>query len=234
MTNIIDAIINLVQNPNIRLTDYTQSSNRVNSIGAAFEEYIKDLFAGTFNMNETDRLEQHSQIVSYRGNTNNPPDIMLRGGDAIEVKKLKTDATTLQLNSSYPQRKLFSNSNMIKKACRKAESWTEKDIIYAVGIVRKSYLKHLCMVYGLDYCASEECYSGIKERIKEGVRIIPNIEFSKTKELGRVNNIDPLGITYLRVRGMWGIKTPWKVFDYIYERDMNKSFNFMARKRHKS
>lgn len=27
---------------------------------------------------------------------------------------------------------------------------------------------------------------------------------------------------------MWGIENPWKVFNYIYERDFNKNFNFMC------
>lgn len=27
---------------------------------------------------------------------------------------------------------------------------------------------------------------------------------------------------------MWGIENPWFVFNYIYQRNMEKSFNFMA------
>ena len=54
------------------------------------------------------------------------------------------------------------------------------------------------------------------------------MEFAPTKELGRVNRVDPLGITYLRVRGMWGIENPFAVFDYVYKRDYSKLFNFMA------
>ncbi len=27
---------------------------------------------------------------------------------------------------------------------------------------------------------------------------------------------------------MWGIENPWSVFKYIYQRDSEKSFNFMA------
>ena len=84
------------------------------------------------------------------------------------------------------------------------------------------------MVYGLDYCASEECYNEIKARIKRGVVMTPGVEFTDTRELGRVNKIDPLGITYLRVRGMWGIENPWSVFDYVYQRDVNKQFTFMC------
>lgn len=27
---------------------------------------------------------------------------------------------------------------------------------------------------------------------------------------------------------MWGIENPWKVFNYIYQRDITKRFNFMC------
>ena len=81
---------------------------------------------------------------------------------------------------------------------------------------------------GLDYCASEECYKRIRTTIKNGVESIPGVQFAESKELGRINKVDPLGITYMRVRGMWGIENPWKVFDYVYQRDFTKSFNFMC------
>ena len=168
-------------------------------------------------------------MFSYLGNNSNPPDAMLKGGDAIEVKKIETPTAALALNSSYPKHKVFSSSSMISNACRNAEKWTEKDIIYTVGVVNKAnQLQHLCMVYGLDYCASDECYSRIKTTIKQGVESIEGIEFADTKELGHVNKIDPLGITYLRVRGMWGIENPWKTFDYIYSRDSSRKFTFMC------
>ena len=228
--NIINAIYNLVNHPVVELVEYYQGRNRANNAGDALEEYIKDLFADSFEMNETDRLEKLSEVFSYLGNNSNPPDAMIRGGDAIEVKKIETNNAALALNSSYPKHILSSNSPMISAACKSAEEWTEKDMIYAVGIVDKTNndLKHLSMVYGLDYCASEECYSRIKKTIKDGVEAIPGVEFAESKELGHINRVDPLGITYMRVRGMWGIENPWKVFDYVYQRDFSKNFTFMC------
>lgn len=226
--NIINAIINLVNNPVTHLVNYYQGRNRANNAGDALEEYIKDLFANTFEHDETDRLETISRVFSYLGNNSNPPDAMLRGGDALEVKKIESDGGGIPLNSSYPKHTIKSSSNMISAACKRAEEWTEKDIIYAIGVVKNNTLKHLCMVYGLDYCASEECYSRIKSTIKEGVEAIPGVEFAPTRELGHINKVDPLGITYMRVRGMWGIDNPWRVFSYVYTRDMTKAFNFMC------
>ena len=226
--NIINAIINLVNNPVTELQEYYSSRNRANSMGDALEEYVKDLFANTFECEGNERLEKIESVFSYLGNNSNPPDAMLHGGDAIEVKKIESEKSALALNSSYPKQKVYSNSQMISSACKNAENWDIKDMIYSVGVVSGKKLKHLCFVYGLDYAASEETYSRIKETIKNGVESIAGVEFAETKELGRVNRVDPLGITYMRVRGMWGIENPWTVFDYVYERDFSKDFNFMC------
>lgn len=226
--NIINAIINLVQNPITQLVNYYQGKNRVNNAGDALEEYVKDLFASSFNMLEKERFEQLNTVFSYLGNSSNPPDSMLKNGDAIEVKKIESDYAALALNSSYPKHTILSSSPMLSSACKAAENWTEKDIIYTVGVVKQNCLKHLCMVYGLDYCASEECYSRIKSTIKNGVEAIPDIEFAESRELGHINKVDPLDITYMRIRGMWGIENPWKVFNYVYMRDMSKEFTFMC------
>lgn len=226
--NIINAIYNLVNNPVVHLVEHYTARNRANNAGDALEEYIKDLFSNSFDMSETEKLEKWNEVFSYLGNDSNPPDAMLRGGDAIEVKKIESYNSALALNSSYPKHTLRAGSQMISTACRKAEEWIEKDMIYSVGVVKKNQLKQLCFVYGLDYCASEECYSRTKQTIKNGVESIAGVKFAETKELGRINRVDPLGITYLRVRGMWGIDNPWNVFSYVYQRDMNKRFNFMC------
>lgn len=229
MSNIIDAIINLVNNPVLNLRKAYSDKNRANNMGDALEEYVKDLFAGSFECKtQNNRNIMISDTFSYTGNSSNPPDAMLKNGDAIEVKKIESNNSALALNSSYPKHKLYSDSNMISNACRTAEDWKEKDIIYVVGISQKNKLRHLCMVYGEDYCASNETYERIKNTIKDGVERIPNIELAETDELGKLKKVDPLGITYLRIRGMWGIENPFKVFEYVFTRDFNKNFNFMA------
>ncbi len=225
--NIIDAIIRLVTNPITSITTTYKNKNRANNAGDALEEYVKDLFAGTFDATPSQRTRIQSQVFSYLGNSNNPPDAMLRGGDAIEIKKIESDSQ-VALNSSYPKHTLKSSNDKISKKCREAEDWEEKDIIYAIGLVKSGLLKRFCMVYGLDYCASDECYNSLISKIKSGVLSIPDIDFEESKEIAHINKVDPLGITYMRVRGMWGIENPWKVFNYVYEYDKDISFDFMC------
>lgn len=228
-SNILTAIINIINNPAYELRDFYKSRNRANNMGEALEVYIKDVFADTLNeASETIRSHKYSETFSYLGNQNNPPDIIIKNGDSIEVKKIESKNSGLALNSSYPKAKLFANSTMITQACKNCEEWEEKDIIYSVGVVNDSQLKSLCFVYGVDYAASASIYERIRHAISSGIQTIPDIEFSSTNELGRVNKVDPLGITYLRIRGMWHIQNPMKTFEYVYREDSTNNFNFMA------
>ena len=229
MSNIIDAIYYLINNPVIKLKDFYKSKNRANTMGDALEEYVKDLFAHTIHeTDEQHRLSKISEVFSYLGNQNNPPDSILRLGDAIEVKKIEGKNASLALNSSYPKHKLYANSNLITEACRNCEDWTEKDIIYVVGVVKGVNLNSLCMVYGMDYAADCSTYEKIKEIIVNGVNSIPDVEFVPTNEIAKAKRVDPLGITDLRVRAMWCIDNDFKEKQYVDNRDFTKSFDFMS------
>ena len=159
-TNLLVAIKNIVTNPITNLTaHYNSSSNRVNSEGEALENYIKDIFCGTVNTtDENQRNQIFSQHFSYLGNQNNPPDIMIRGGDAIEVKKMESNGSGIALNSSYPKDVLYSDSPMLTEACKVCEAWTQKDLLYSVGVAPKGKLVSLWFVYGDCYFANRNFY----------------------------------------------------------------------------
>jgi hypothetical protein len=229
MSNILKAFTNIINNYQINITNVTQGNNRANNMGEGLETYIKDIFANTINeTNKQAKLEKLAITYSYQGNKNNPPDLMLRNSDAIEVKKLESKNTAIALNSSYPKAKLYANSPMITTACKNCEEWSVKDMLYAVGYVSKSDLKSLWLVYGDCFCADKETYERIKTTISSGINTIQDVEFTQTKELGKVKKVDPLGITDLRIRGMWHIDNPNKTFDYVYQYDDTKDFQLMA------
>ena len=220
MTNLLIALSNFAKNPMTDIAGHYRSPNRANSMGDALEFYIKDLFCGsTKEKNVSKKNEIYNKHFSYIGNQNNPPDIIIKGGDAIEVKKIESLRSGIALNSSYPKDKLYSDSPMITQACRDCEDWREKDLIYTIGVAKNNKLQTLWFVYGNCYAAEKEVYERIKDKISSGINELKDVEFSETKELGRVNKVDPLGITYLRIRGMWHIENPIKVFDYVAEVD---------------
>ena len=146
----------------------------------------------------------------------------------IEIKKLESKNSAIALNSSYPKAKLYANSPMITKACKACEEWSVKDMLYAIGYVKQSNLKSLWLVYGDCFCAEKETYERIKDTISNGINTIADVEFTETKELGKVKKVDPLGITDLRIRGMWHIENPNKIFSYIYEYDESKDFQLIC------
>lgn len=217
MTNILEAIVNIANNPVVAIRNLYTGRNRANNVGEALEMFVKDAFANTIQeQDEQVKNTRFSQVFSWLGNQNHPPDIMIREGDAIEVKKTQSANSDLALNSSYPKSNIQSNSNMITQECRTCENWTEKDLIYCVGHTTDDSIKSLWMVYGNIYAAKHETYQVIKQKITDGINEIPNVELAETNELGRVNRVDPLGITNLRIRGMWQIQNPRRVFNYLH------------------
>lgn len=217
MTNILEAIVNIANNPVVAIRNHYTGRNRANNVGEALEMFVKDAFANTIQeQDEQVKNTRFSQVFSWLGNQNHPPDIMIRQGDAIEVKKTQSANSDLALNSSYPKSTVQVSSNMITQSCRTCEEWTEKDLIYCVGHTTDDSIKSLWMVYGNIYAANHETYQVIKQKITEGINEIPNVELAETNELGRVNRVDPLGITNLRIRGMWQIQNPRRVFNYLH------------------
>jgi len=226
-TNILKALVNIVNSPQTELLSFYSGRNRINNVGMALEEFVQDAFAGTIHESNPARRKQRiSEVFSYIGNQNNPPDIIISGGDAIEVKKIQNFRSAIALNSSYPKHKLYVDDPRITEACRNCERWKEKDIIYVVGVTTDVSLRHLWFVYGDCYAASPEVYSRITNTISTGINTIEDVEFSETRELGRVNRVDPLGITYLRIRGMWHIENPFKVYQEIYSYTPSEDLQF--------
>lgn len=122
MSNIINAIYNLVTDFENNFNRENHGLNRANQMGEALEEWVKDLFANTLHtQNEQQRLARLSETFSYLGNQNNPPDMILKNGDAIEVKKVIGKDATLALNSSYPKDKLLASSPLLTQECRNCE-----------------------------------------------------------------------------------------------------------------
>ena len=228
MANVLEAICNISELQIHTVDDIKFSRNRATSVGDGLEKFVKDAFSNSFNSDDVTKMANYAQVFSYQGNSKTLPDFMLRQGAAVEVKKTESRTADLQLNSSHPKRKLNINSTLINAHCRNAEQWEEKDFLYVVGNVLQSKLSTLWIVDGCLYAADEEVYLNIKSELTEKLKELEDVNFSPTNEIGRINSVDPLGITNLRVRGMWILQSPMRVFRYINAFDSNSEFQCIS------
>lgn len=232
--NILSAILNIANFGIFDLKNYaTKSRIRVNAVGDQLEFYIKDSISNSFNKKtEEEKEKEYQKTLSYDGNQNNPPDFIVKDSDAFEIKKIEK-GQNLQLNSSYPKDILYSDDSRITSFCRSCESkpWKQKDIFYVVGNVQKKEIRSLFFVQGTCYCADREVYERISKPLKEDIKDLikeKNLESTKTNELGKIIKTDPLGITDLRIRGMWHIQNPLKVFSEHCKIDNQNKFSLFT------
>lgn len=216
--NVLSAISSIVSFANNDLKSYASKYLvRINAVGEQLEYYLRDAIADSFKLPQDNKEKAYSKIFSYLGNQNNPPDIIIKNSDAFEIKKIESANSSLALNSSPPKDKLLAADIRITDACRNCEAkpWGEKDLFYVVGNAKGGSVKYLFFVHGTCYAADHKVYGKIHEPIKKEVdKVLDNLGLEKgeTVELGKVRKVDPLGITELRIRGMWQIQNPLKVY----------------------
>ncbi len=232
-SNILRAMVNIAARDQFLLAHEEQNRNRINRLGEKLEVFVQQAFAGIFQTQTKLELAQRTQgIFSYVANNSNPPDLILSGSDAIEIKKLESLNGAISLNSSYPKSYLHSNSTLLTQACKdcEADAWQVKDMVYVIGFMKKkdTVLKQLWFVDGACYAASRDVYEQVFARIHDAVHEAEHITFINSRELARVINVDPLERTVLRVRGMWEIQHPNVAFKDLTIPTSNENFRMMA------
>jgi hypothetical protein len=234
-SNILTAIRNIAGFRNNDLKSYSSTYLiRINAVGEQLEFYVKDAICGSFKLAQLEKEAKYRQVFSLLGNQNNPPDAIIRGGDAFEIKKMESVAGSVALNSSPPKDRLHRDDPRLTEACRRCEggNWNTKDMFYVIGCTVSGKIEYLFFVQGRCYSAEKEVYERIAIHLKKGIgNSIKQFGIegsSETAELGRINRVDPLGITNVRVRGMWMIENPIKVFSYIRPFESKRVFSLAA------
>lgn len=228
--NVVRAFMHLVQN-RYALIEQTQSGlRRSNSVGESLESYVKDAFAGSLEAKTyVERERLHDLTFSYKGTLNNPPDAMVRGGVAIETKKLGGERTEIQLNSSHPKDVLKITDSRLNAHAKSCEEWTQKDLVYAIGHVRGGHLKRLWLVYGDCISASAETYEAKWNLISNIISEQSGLTLAPTNELANIRAIDPQDRTKLRVRGMWLLTNPNVLFESLTSSESRTQFYVLLR-----
>lgn len=230
-SNTLKAFKNIIDNPFATVNPAKISSNRINNVGDALESFVKDAYAGTLGdeLSQSVKDAKYSEVFAWLGNSSQPPDSLLKDGDGIEVKKIEGFVSDIALNSSFPKSKLRANDPRVANGAKLAETWDIRDIVYAIGSVPNQELKRLWFIYGDCYAASKETYERLINVISDGVRLLPDIEFHATNELAKVKKVDPLGITDMRVRGMWHIQNPSKLYSDLVRPTKNRQYYLLIR-----
>ncbi len=98
--------------------------------------------------------------------------MMLRGSDAIEVKKMESRDSDISLNSSYPKAVLHASSPGICRIDSIDETWVDKDLLYVIGWIPKNTkrLKRIWFVYGDCFIAKKDVYEQRVDKSQKGNR----------------------------------------------------------------
>ncbi len=95
---------------------------RINAVGEPLEFFVKDAFCNSFTSVSQEKEEKHRCTFSWLGNQNFPPDLMIRNGDAFEIKKIESIKPSIALNSSPPKDMLYYDDPRIIDAVRKCDN----------------------------------------------------------------------------------------------------------------
>lgn len=208
-------------------TASTGHKNKAQAQGDGLEDIFKDILCGVLPANKSGRSALYSQFLSYQGSANNPPDAMFRGGndgDAFEVKKKEArhswKVSSLDLNSSPPYSHLTSNLSRLTEEARNCELWSRRDIFYAIGNIdpKTPSGNWLWIVQGNLFAEDLNQYSNFEAALKAEIEkaiLANNLVPGTTNELGRVNSVDLRDRTNLRIRPMWGVRSPTSLFKDI-------------------
>ncbi|MEK6945985.1 MAG: NgoPII family restriction endonuclease, partial [Nanoarchaeota archaeon] len=121
------------------------------------------------------------------GNQNNPPHIIIKNGDALEIKKIESLKSSIQLSSSPLKNKLFSTDKRITDDCKKCEvvGWKEKDLFYVFSYIKNKKIKYLFFVQGTCYAGDIDFY---KNLTSESVIKKNNIILKSSVKLNKIKN----------------------------------------------
>ena len=217
-TNLLKSLVNISKSSHLDLTNVkydSEDANRIQQVGAGLEVFLRDSFCGIPGA-ITNHKKNYEKVFSWLGSKNNPPDAMLRSSDAIEIKKHENlKHPNLALNSSPPRSIMKHNDSKIQAKCKKAEKtpWV-KDYLYALGGIQHNNVKEIIFCYGDCFIASDEVFQKPLNAISDSLKKLEDkgIELQDTNEIGKVKKIDILGYSELRIRGMWGLRSPGKIF----------------------
>ena len=233
-TNVLIALNNIFKRNSTRLTPIFRSNGTVNAAGDSLEYFVKDMFCTGASQYQYDYEKEkvYHNYLSWTGDSSHFPDFIVKGGVGVEPKKQNSATANLSLNSSYPKDYIEPNTQNVptlKTPGFLETGWHKKPIIYVAGHLNtkkgldENKLHSIWMVYGNTMVAHNDKYLFLINEIREAIKASTNAQLVASKELARAKGIDYLKYTNLRVRGMYELEHPAKIFSkYIQKLSLPK------------
>lgn len=221
-TNVLVALKNILDRNSSILTPIFRSNGSANAAGDSLEFFVKDMFCtgASQYQYEHEKMRKYNEYLSWTGNSSNFPDFIIKGGVGVEPKKLNNlSYSSLALNSSYPKDYIYPDSQNLPRGINE-EEWERKGVLYVAGNLntQNNKLLSLWFAYGNTMVADRSVYLNLIDEIRDAVAST-NATLIASKELARAKGIDPLKLSNLRVRGMYELEHPHKVFSEYITRD---------------
>lgn len=234
--NILTAIKNISNFKTNNMGEYFKdyAGNKIKTARQQIEYYVKDAISGSFNsVKDKKPTDRYNGLFSYSGSKTQPPDMIIRGGDSLVIKTIKTYKGSFTINNSPPKDRLMWNDPWIIKNCRRIDGgqWTSKDLFYVIGWIEKRRMKYLNFIQGSCFLPEQKFYNKKTDDLKKNIYKFlesEGLEANRTIALGKVTNIDPLAITNLRIKAVWRIKNPLKIFSDTFSYDKKQEFTLIA------
>ncbi|MEJ2241411.1 MAG: NgoPII family restriction endonuclease [Candidatus Bathyarchaeota archaeon] len=231
--NILTAIKNISDFKTNNMSEYIKdyAPAQIKTVRQQIEYYVKDAISNSFkSIKDKKPTDRYNGVFSYLGNKNKPPDMIIQDGDAVVIKTIKTYQGSLTINNSPPKDRLMWNDPWILKNCRSIDGgqWNRKDLFYVIGWIEKRRMKYLNFIQGSCFIPEEKVYT---KKIDKNIYTYlesEGLDANRTISLAKVSNMDPLGVTNLRIKAVWRIKNPLKIFSDTFSYDKNEEFTSIS------
>lgn len=234
--NILTAIKNISDFKTNNMSEYIKdyAPAQIKTVRQQIEYYVKDAISNSFkSIKDKKPTDRYNGVFSYIGNKNKPPDMIIQDGDAVVIKTIKTYQGSLTINNSPPKDRLMWNDPWILKNCRSIDGgqWNRKDLFYVIGWIEKRRMKYLNFIQGSCFIPEEKVYTKKIDDLKKNIYTYlesEGLDANRTISLAKVSNMDPLGVTNLRIKAVWRIKNPLKIFSDTFSYDKNEEFTSIS------
>ncbi len=134
------------------------------------ELHLQNAFASVPpGSSHSERMHRLADTFAYGGNPTNPPDMLIKGGDAVVTAMFDRNSPVAILYSASAEQQLSVDDPSLSRAARTCETWDKRDLLYVFVSTDVT-----CFLYGDCFAASntDEQNCSRRARVKNPHRLI--------------------------------------------------------------